>query len=288
MDNDDETLNSLIDDGSSLGFIDSNQSAMAPYFIPKPSMVTSISMQASKKSEHPPLPTKNKMLHRPRTTQRSSPSKYDSNCMLIDTEHVVTLALGPCCTHVVTSTGRWFAFGSSSDGLLASGGHASNIYQPTEVKLPLAFGHEKMSSISIGETHGIALTTTGRAFTWGASPDGALGRGNKSYIPIPQPISLRKSTGSAVLNLALTRHLKGESLSPRSKANIRDGVSADASPVAYVHAGKDMSVFILRSGSIQTCGRRSGRLGQGDVSMSISSPTEIFGGIQMWHSEKSP
>lgn len=293
MDNDDETLNSLIDDGSSLGFdvndTHSNQSAMAQYFVPKPSMVTSLSMLASEKAKHPPLPMKSKFLPRPRKNQRGSPSKYDANCLLAESEHAVRLALGPRCTHVITSTGQWFAFGSSSDGLLAAGGHVSNIYQPTEVKLPLAFGHETISSISIGETHGIALTTTGRAFTWGTSPDGALGRGNKSYMPIPQPVSLRKSTHSTVFNSAITSHLRGECSNPRSRVNIGgEGVTADAGAVAYVHAGKDLSVFILRSGSIQTCGRQSGRLGQGDVSMCVSSPTEIYGGVQMWRGEKSP
>jgi alpha-tubulin suppressor-like RCC1 family protein len=295
IDNDDETLNSLIDDSVSPGYdvnnTQSNQSATTPYFVSSPTMVTSLSLLIdSEKTNHPPLPKKNTYLLRsPRKSPKKQSSYTETNSLLLESEHVVKVALGPNCTHVVTSTGRWLVFGSSQDGLLALGGHIHNAYQPVEVKLPLAFGHETMSSISIGETHGIALTSTGKVFTWGVSAGGALGRSNKSYIPIPQPILLPNLLRGHALSSALTRHLRGEASQPsktKTKSESREGSATDSTPVAYVHAGKDLSVFILRSGSIYTCGKQSGRLGQGDLSIGVSSPTELFGGIQMWRSER--
>jgi alpha-tubulin suppressor-like RCC1 family protein len=188
-------------------------------------------------------------------------------------------------------------FGSSSDGLLALGGNFFHVFQPTEVNLPLAFGREQIASISIGETHGIALTASGRAFSWGKSAHEALGQQSKRYIPIPQPVLVshkkpKSARASDALCLKLARHLRGDtdtSASSKKHNSIgpKEAISIDPSPVAYVHAGSDMSVFILRSGSIQTCGRQSGRLGQGDVSSNVSTSTEIFGGMQLWRSGRT-
>ncbi|KAL3781541.1 hypothetical protein HJC23_000026 [Cyclotella cryptica] len=307
LDNDDETLNSLIDESVSPGFdvnhTHSNPSALSQYFVATPTMVTPLSfMLGFEKAAHPPLPQRtnfdkrNHALPRsPRKNQRrNSPvAKNETKSLLQESEYLVKLALGPCCTHVITSTGRWLVFGSSSDGLLALGGNVDHSYQPKEVKLPLAFAFEKIASISIGEKHGIALTATGKAFTWGKSPYGALGHNNKVYIPIPQPIVLPNKTpfsrriGEA-LNSRLALNLRGQkSTQSKTRNNDRskETSSFDNSPVVYVHAGIDLSIFIRRSGSIQTCGRQSGRLGQGDVAMCVSTPTDIFGGIQLWRTD---
>ena len=66
-----------------------------------------------------------------------------------------------------------------------------------------------------------------------------------------------------------------ESLNSGSRVE-EAGRMTDSNPVAYVHAGKGLSVLILRSGSIHTCGVPSGRLSNG------ATPTEIFGGIRLW------
>ena len=293
MDNDDETYNSLVDEGSPSGYHADNthlsQTARTPFYVSTPTNVSSLSLiLSSEKSAHPPLP-KNKFPSRsPRKNQRNnSHLKHDPALFLKESEYLVNLALGPSCTHVITSNGRWLVFGSSLDGVLALGGHVTHAYQPVEVKLPLAFGHEKMSSVSIGETHGISVAASGRAFTWGTSSDGALGHHNKTYIPIPQPITLRHRLHDDALNLALIKHLDCDSWDQTKAATStisREGSSTDSSPVAHIHAGNNLSVFITRSGSVQTCGRHSGRLGQGEVSMYVSSPKEIFGGIQLWRS----
>jgi len=286
IDTDDETLNSLIDEGI-VNNVPSNQSAIAPYFVATPTMVASLSMILPSEAAHPSLSKKKTFLHRsPRKQQRqnSPSSKKTIKSHLQESEYVVNIALGPSCSHIITSTGRWFVFGSSTGGLLSLGGHISYAPQPMEVNLPLAFGNEKMASISIGETHGLALTTTGRVFTWGTSPYGALGREDQTYVPIPQPILLHNHRRSGSLNALLSTHLRGGNSHSDTKARAKcsEDRSDDHNPVSHIHAGKDMSIFVLRSGSIRTCGRQSGRLGQGDVTECVTSPTEIFGGIQMW------
>lgn len=101
---------------------------------------------------------------------------------------------------------------SSSPGVK---GHSSYAFQPKEVKLPLAFGHEEVASISIGKKHGIAITITGKAFTYGKSACCVLENNNKTYISMPHPILLSRKNpllriASNALNSQLLCHLRGE------------------------------------------------------------------------------
>ena len=289
------TLNSLIDEDVSLGEggvtkTQSHASIATPHYVGRPTLVPSLSLLLSpEQSSHPPLHPPSKF--RPRSPRKNHPKKNSPikngeqqqlSSVLVESEYVVKVALGHSCTHVVTSTGRWLVFGSNVNGLLALGGNITNAYRPVEVELPMAFGHEKVSSVSIGDTHGIALARSGRAFTWGTSSHDALGLGNKRFVPIPHPVHIPNPLRDTSLNLAITRHLVGESKTPTESHN--NGLEAeeassrmtDSNPVAYVHAGKDLSILILRSGSIHTCGVPSGRLSDD------ATPTEIFGGIQLW------
>eukprot|EP00956_Cyclotella_meneghiniana_P045013 scaffold349551_cov99-Cyclotella_meneghiniana.AAC.1 len=291
------TLNSLIDEDVSLnGGVTKTQSHVSiatPHYVGRPTLVPSLSLLLSpEQSSHPPLHPPSKFRpHSPRKNhpKKNSPIKNGEqqqlSSVLVESEYVVKVALGHSCTHVVTSTGRWLVFGSNVNGLLALGGNITNAYQPVEVELPMAFGHEKVSSVSIGDTHGIALARSGRAFTWGTSSHDALGLGNKRFVPIPHPVHIPNPLRDTSLNLAISRHLVGESKTP-TESQHNNGLEAeeasassrmtDSNPVAYVHAGKDLSILILRSGSIHTCGVPSGRLSDD------ATPTEIFGGIQLW------
>ena len=52
--------------------------------------------------------------------------------------------------------------------------------------------------------------------------------------------------------------------------------------IAYAHAGFDNTFFLLKSGHVLSCGRKSGRLGQGEISEDLTKPQSIFGDLRLW------
>jgi len=248
-----------------------------------PTLVTTLSSlhesQASVKSGAPPRfhsPRKESRQRSPGKPLSNSENRDETKSLLNPTEYLVNVALGPSCTHVVTSSGRWFAFGSSDDGLLGLGADTTTSHVPTEVKLA---GSETIQSISIGEKHAVAVSSQGHAYMWGRCQHD-IAEDNEP-VSSPQPISFadKMPTKTKTLEDALIRHI---GLDASSRTN---NASGDADGVVYAHAGRDLSVFVLESGSVLTCGKKSGRLGQGDVSMDVNSPRQMFGGLQLWRND---
>ena len=254
--------------------------------IATPTLVTALSLlhesQSSVKSGAPPRPPSPR-----KESRKCSPGKALSNSenweetksLLNPTEYLVNVALGPSCTHVVTSSGRWFACGSSEDGLLGLGANTTSTL-PTEVKLA---GSETIQSVSIGEKHAVAISSQGIAYTWGRCHHGiqkTIAESGK-LVSSPQPISFVDVIPNKTITFenALTNHMG------LGASNRMNNASGDTDCVVYAHAGRDLSVFILESGSVLTSGQKSGRLGQGDVSMDVNSPRQMFGGLQLWRNE---
>ena len=52
--------------------------------------------------------------------------------------------------------------------------------------------------------------------------------------------------------------------------------------IAYAHAGFDNTFFLLKSGHVLSCGRKSGRLGQGEINEDLTKPETIFGDLRLW------
>jgi len=247
----------------------------------------------------------------------SSGSTFFSECasqgairsLLSPSEYLVKVTLGPSCTHVITSKGRWLAFGSSVDGLLGLGQNVCSTGMPTEVRVSLATSskgfnpnnvgdkngeetlvlHEQISTICVGDKHAVAVTSQGDVLAWGRSVDGVLGqtrtRSCSTNLVVPSPLSTSffdsvcvESIGTE-LDDKLVHHIHSmASLSPMNG-------STSSGKVAYAHAGLDISLFIQKSGSVLSSGQRSGRLGQGYVCMDILSPRHLFGGMELWCDE---
>jgi alpha-tubulin suppressor-like RCC1 family protein len=242
--------------------------------IAAPTLVTALSSlhesQSSGKNGAPPR------FHSPRKESRhrfNAEKREETKSLLNPTEYVVNVALGPSCTHAITSFGRWFAFGSSTDGLLGLGANTTTSHVPTEVKLT---GSETIQSISIGEKHAVAVSSAGSAYMWGRCPHG-IAEGDE-HVSSPRHISFadKKPNTTKILEDALIRHI---GLGASSRTN---NAPDNAVAVVYAHAGRDLSVFVLESGSVLTCGKKSGRLGQGDINMDVKSPRQMFGGLQLW------
>ena len=251
--------------------------------ITTPKLVKTLSsLQESKpsvKSGAPPRTPSPRKDSRQRASGKAQ-AKYDNlegtKSLLRPAEYLVDVALGPLCTHAVTSSGRWFAFGSSRDGLLGLGPDVNTSNAPSEVKLA---GSEIIHSVSIGERHAVAVSREGSAYTWGRCKHGIGTSTDDDTQPVssPQPISFadRMPNKRKTVEDALISHMDLGASANSTSDNV-DGV-------VHAHAGRDLSVFVLESGSVLTCGQKSGRLGQGNVSMDVNSPRQMFGGLQLWH-----
>ena len=254
-----------------------------PTTIATPTLVTTLSsMQGGQSVVKTGAPPRSP---RPETRRRSPgttlPNSENRECLLDPAEYLVNLALGASCTHAVTSSGRWFAFGSSNDGLLGLGSTTNTSPAPTEVKLD---GSERIQAISIGEKHAVAVSNQGRAYTWGRFEHGITpdSEDAKSSLSSPKAVKFADmmTSKTSTLENAIMRHI-GQDTSNDTSSN-HDASSAG---VVCAHAGRDLSVFVLESGSVLTCGKKSGRLGQGEVSMDIHSPKPMFGGLQLWRND---
>mmetsp|Transcript_32355 Transcript_32355/g.74520 ORF Transcript_32355/g.74520 Transcript_32355/m.74520 type:complete len:1104 (-) Transcript_32355:91-3402(-) len=69
-----------------------------------------------------------------------------------------------------------------------------------------------------------------------------------------------------------------------TKYNLKSEMSNSKDSFHAVHAcaGLDATVFVMRSGEVLSCGRSSGRLGQGDVLTDVCEPTPLYGGLHLW------
>ena len=337
-----------------------NQSLDPRHIISSPTLVTSLSfLPTAQKAMHPPLPkspsrnrtgapprsplksqhpgrhsghehhtsTKNGSNHSIGSTNATQPSNSaapgEIKCMLYHSEFLLKVALGPSCTHVITSKGRWLAFGSSSDGLLGLGKNVHRVYLPAVIKIPLVAednnantrscdknGQQKsdpaehVSAISVGDKHAVALTNNGNVYTWGRSDH------SNSLVESPRRVSFFDGSHGTHAELEMDKklayHIRGERMETNSAKMKKSSKPSQKSiektyddelenidnldgvtKAAYAHAGHDLSVFVTKSGSVFTCGRQSGRLGQGNVSMDVVSPSPMFGGMQLWRGDSN-
>mmetsp|Transcript_30356 Transcript_30356/g.54992 ORF Transcript_30356/g.54992 Transcript_30356/m.54992 type:complete len:882 (-) Transcript_30356:141-2786(-) len=191
-------------------------------------------------------------------------SHGETTSLLNPSEYLAKVSLGPSCTHVITSNGRWLAFGTSADGLLGLGKSSCSTDMPVEVIISL---HEKIAAISVGDKHAVAVSNQGDALVWGRSLHGVFGQSKYRACSLNQIVSSPQSNpffdcvrvGSVGIELdnKLIHHIH----SKPSLSSIDD--SSSSGKVAYAHTGPDVSIFVQEAGSVLSCGRQSGWLGQG-------------------------
>jgi len=118
---------------------------------------------------------------------------------LNEVETLVDMSLGTSHSVALTSSGRVFTWGSNQDGELGTGYLDNDFYPllistPTEItdKFNLSES-ETIISMSAGHDHTLALSSTGRIFSWGSNEFGQLGVGIKQDQIIPMDISSKFS-----------------------------------------------------------------------------------------------
>ena len=90
----------------------------------------------------------------------------------------------------LTSTGRVLAWGDNEFGQLGNGtDHAAHV--PAFVKLPAG---TKVTAITTGTVHSVAVTSTGQALAWGYGADGELGNGSTGDSDVPVKVQVPAGT----------------------------------------------------------------------------------------------
>jgi len=104
-------------------------------------------------------------------------------------EKIIKVKTGDYNTAAITSLGRLFIWGSSSNSLLADGmtwDRATPYDITSEFNLET---NEKIVSVEFGSSHVIALTSSGRVFAWGSNFYGQLGDGTNLKKDYPFEIT---------------------------------------------------------------------------------------------------
>ena len=182
----------------------------------------------------------------------STPIEITDNLKLNRGEKVIDVSLGTSHSGAVTTEGRVFTWGSNSRGQL---GYQDINHQSSPIDITSNFSAvkvlennlpilETITTVSLGKSYSMALTSTGRVFTWGNNDYGQLG--NESTLSGNLPIEITARLG---LNNSET--------------------------VVSISLGSSHSAILTSEGRVFTWGRNyEGQLGDGTVSCK-DKPIEI-------------
>lgn len=221
----------------------------------------------------------------------------------------VQVALGPTSTFVITSKGKVLSFGKSDTGLLGQGHDVVMTDKPGQIIFPSTGNRNetKISSISVGPSHAVAVSSSGRVFAWGKNEDSKMGFDAALTKHLSRGVRRRgpggreqqKSPTGATIEW-IPREVELPEAEPkvsqkkwiRRKSSENEAAKIGAPPlsgdtgkdrVIRACAGNDMTVFVKESGEVFSCGRSSGRLGLGETGTSaVATPTPMFGGLRLW------
>jgi serine/threonine protein kinase len=101
-------------------------------------------------------------------------------------ERIVMISCGDSHSMALTESGYVYSWGYNIDGQLGNGCGEN---QSTPIKVN-GFNNERIIMISCGGWHSMALTESGRVYSWGYNSDGQLGIGNRDDSNTPKPIDL--------------------------------------------------------------------------------------------------
>src|SRR5262249_10806271 len=106
------------------------------------------------------------------------------------------------CEHslALTSTGEVLAWGANRDGELGNG---STTPSDVPIPVPLTVG-TTVKAISTGQTHSLALTSTGQVLAWGDNESGQLGIGTVTRSSTT-PVTVKLPAGTKAAGVAATQ-----------------------------------------------------------------------------------
>lgn len=184
-------------------------------------------------------------------------------------------------TMVLTSAGRVLSWGMNTDGELGNGTTTDRL-APVQARIPKGV---RITAISAGYTHALALTKSGRILAWGDNTSGELGDGTKKdrhspvYVRLPAhtkvtSIATGYETGYAVTS---TGRLLAWGYNPVGE--LGDGTATTRLKPVRVHLPKGVKVSVATGGELHalaltTTGRvlawgynKTGQLGDGSTTI---------------------
>lgn len=201
------------------------------------------------------------------------------------------LSLGPYCSFIVMSNGKCMSCGFSAEGMLGQGYNVTHSMEPKQVFLshenkPNSTSSRRIVSVSAGAFHVIALTEDGRAHSWGINSNDRLGLGAVDYSTLAADIAVKKEDLVVIEWVpqkidvthkvsAAARNCGGDTIYQSTKTRI-----------ALVCAGYDSSMMVTSLGQVLSFGKKSGRLGKGEMSSNVNTPQPMYGGLHLFHDRK--
>ena len=185
------------------------------------------------------------------------------------------VTLGPYCTFVVMSSGRCLSCGYSPEGMLGQGHGVSHAVKPTQIYFPK---DTKIVSISSGAYHCVALSDDGNAYSWGINSHGRLGLENKGEYLATYPKEADES-------LKVVEWLPQKVEVTKGSVTGGQDASNSSQKIIKVCAGYDGSMLVVDSGKVLSFGKKSGRLGLGELTNDVNSPQPLFGGLRLFRGQ---
>ncbi|CCV64875.1 hypothetical protein BN85412980 [Alteracholeplasma palmae J233] len=96
-----------------------------------------------------------------------------------------TITSGPDYNLAIDAKGNLFGWGANNKGILCAPDDVRILYLPTE--LPTGLNNEKIVDVSAGFSHALALTESGKLYSWGNNSVGELGLGSNSESVYYEP-----------------------------------------------------------------------------------------------------
>ncbi len=127
---------------------------------------------------------------------------------LSEGETIIDISLGVENSSIITSEGRVFTWGANADGQLGIG--TATTFKSVLTDITDSFGlieGEKVIKIFLGSQVSIALTSTGRIFTWGYCGNGQLGDTSETsrYTPGEITNQFNLTEGETIVDISLGR-----------------------------------------------------------------------------------
>jgi len=200
------------------------------------------------------------------------------------------VSLGPHCSFVVMSNGKCMSCGFSAEGMLGHGYNTTFSKEPCEVFFSQSQDENEIRnrivSVSAGAFHALALSDDGQVFSWGINSNERLGLGAFDYSSISPSISEKKENLVVIEWVPQKINVEEKSFSRSDENNISVATreeTTNRNRIALACAGYDSSFLVTESGQVLSFGKRSGRLGMGEISSNVDTPKPLYGGLHLFH-----
>jgi alpha-tubulin suppressor-like RCC1 family protein len=201
------------------------------------------------------------------------------------------LSLGPYSSFIVMSNGKCMSCGFSAEGMLGQGYHLTHTMEPKEVFLSPktksdSISHRRIISVSAGAFHVLALTEDGKAYSWGINSNDRLGLGAVDYSTVPFDSTEKKEDLVVIEWVPHEIDLSHKVSTASRNCGEDNNDQSTKARIALVCAGYDSSMMVTSAGQVLSFGKKSGRLGKGEILSNVNTPQPMYGGLHLFQDRK--